>query len=414
MLLQTNPEGITGDQILFSVIVGILTTSIVAFTAYLFARELAWQLMAALREVDEEEAAEELEWELADEAADDNCHDPTVGLTPPGPPTRAGRLTLRFAVVIALTIGLGLGLNRETEETAAVVRVDAVSRFTLVLAREALPGSDKLQVTVNGSVPGPTLRVPFGNRAEVTVINNIFDDASVMHWHGMQQRGTPYMDGVVGVTQCPISNSPGYNTMVYDFLPDRAGTFWYHGHYNGQYPDGLYGPLIIDDGGATFAAATYGNASYAYDNDEWIWMSADWYNVPAHELLPEFMSPESHGVEPMPDAIVVNDQFSGANLSFKTSRKTRQLVRVINAAAWSMFTVTVDGMPLLLVELDGTAVEPVYLPYVELNVAQRASFILDWSLMHADVADSPSVWFRFLAMTNMYPDVRRPPRLQSL
>ena len=229
LLLQTNPEGITRDKILFSVIVGVLTTSIVAFTGYLFIRELTWQLMAALREVDEEEAAEELEWELADEAAEAECHDPTVGLTPPGPPTRGGRLTLRFAVVIALTLGLGLGLNSDVTENTAVVHTDAVSRFTLVLAREALPGNDKLMVTVNGTVPGPTLRVPFGNRVQVTVINNIFDDASVLHWHGMQQRGTPYMDGVVGVTQCPISNAAGYNTMVYDFLPDRAGTFWYHG-----------------------------------------------------------------------------------------------------------------------------------------------------------------------------------------
>ena len=165
----------------------------------------------------------------------------------------------------------------------------------------------------------------------------------------------------------------------------------------------MYGPLIIDDGGATFAAATYGNASYAYDNDEWVWMSADVYNAPAHELLPAFMSPESHGEEPMPDAVVVNNEYSGGNLTFHTSRRTRQLVRVINAAAWSMFTISVDGLPLLLLELDGTAVEPVYLPYVQLNVAQRASFILDWSLMHADVVSSPSVWFRFAVMTSMYP-----------
>jgi TPP-dependent pyruvate/acetoin dehydrogenase alpha subunit len=86
-------------------------------------------------------------------------------------------------------------------------------------------------------------------------------------------------------------------------------------------------------------------------------MSADFYNVPAHELLPLFMSPDNHGEEPMPDAVVVNNEYSGGNLTFHTSRKTRQLVRVINAAAWSMFTITVDGMPLLLVELDGTAVD---------------------------------------------------------
>jgi iron transport multicopper oxidase len=411
LLLQTNPEGITADRLLFSVIVGMLTTSIVAFTGYLFCRELFWQLLAALREVDEEEAAEELEWELADEAAllaaeALDAHDPTVGLTPPGPPTPGGRTTLWFAILIALSLGLGLGLSRDPVVNIATVHVDAVSRFTLVIARQALPGSDKLQVTVNGSVPGPPLHVPVGNRVQVTVINEIFDDATAVHWHGMQQRGTPYMDGVVGVTQCPISNAPGFNTMVYDFLPDRAGTFWYHGHYNGQYPDGLYGALIIDDNGATFAAAAGGNASYGYDNDAWVWFPSDWYDSPAHALLPVFMSPESGGDEPLPDAIIVNNVRSGGELSFKTKRGTRQLVRVINAAAWSMWTVSVDGMPLLLVELDGTAVEPVYVPYVELNVAQRASFILDFSLIHADVADSPSVWFRMQAMTSMYPSYR--------
>jgi hypothetical protein len=236
LLLQTNPEGITSDRLLFSVIVGMLTTSIIAFTGYLFCREMLWQLLAALREVDEEEAAEELEWELADEAAllaaeALDAHDPTVGLTPPAPPTPGGRTTLYFAILIALSLGLGLGLSHDTMVNTASVHVDAVSRFTLVIARQALPGSDKLQVTVNGTVPGPPLRVPVGNRVEVTVINDIFDDATAMHWHGMLQRGTPYMDGVVGVTQCPISNEPGYNTMVYDFLPDRAGTFWYHGTF---------------------------------------------------------------------------------------------------------------------------------------------------------------------------------------
>lgn len=28
---------------------------------------------------------------------------------------------------------------------------------------------------------------------------------------------------------------------------DEPGTFWYHSHEKGQYPDGLRGPLIVQD-----------------------------------------------------------------------------------------------------------------------------------------------------------------------
>jgi hypothetical protein len=70
LLLQMDPEGITQNRLVFSVLVGALTTSIVAFTGYVFIRELFWQVMAALFEIDDEEAAEdELESELADEEA---------------------------------------------------------------------------------------------------------------------------------------------------------------------------------------------------------------------------------------------------------------------------------------------------------------------------------------------------------
>ena len=78
-------------------------------------------------------------------------------------------------------------------------------------------------------------------------------------------------------------------------------------------------------------------------------------------------------------------------------------LRLINAAAFSMYSFSVDGLPLTLVELDGTAVEPMDLPYIVLNVAQRASVILDFSRMHPDVADSPALWLRMDAMPEMYP-----------
>jgi FtsP/CotA-like multicopper oxidase with cupredoxin domain len=216
------------------------------------------------------------------------------------------------------------------------------------------------------------------------------------------------MDGVVGLTQCPIPSpdaaAPDINRMVYSFTPDRPGTFWYHGHYNAQYPDGLYGALIIEDGGASMAGARQGNENAAYDadTDEWVWQAADWYDASSVALLGAYLSPDSDGEEPVPDAIVVNGLRSDGALALRTSRTQRQLVRFINTAAFSMWRVSVDGMPLILVELDGTAVEPMEVPFLEVNVAQRASFVLDWSRMHADVAASPALWFRVQAMPHMY------------
>ena len=66
LLLQTNPDGITSNKMVFSVIVGTLTTSIVAFSFYLFMRELARQVLNALISADITEDAEDELAELED------------------------------------------------------------------------------------------------------------------------------------------------------------------------------------------------------------------------------------------------------------------------------------------------------------------------------------------------------------
>ena len=442
LLLQTNPDGITSDRMLFSVIVGMLTTSIVVFTFYLFARELFWQLMAALHEVDEDEAAEEAAWEAAELAeleakgllmledgdgngSDGFDSDEGAWHGPPlkdsdeeeeyddGPPscTRRCRGCLICVVIIALALGLGIGLGTRAKHGPGAVDIPTVA-FTLVISRgPTLAGNKKQGIVVNGTSPGPTLRVPFGSRMQVTVINELADDTTVVHWHGMDQRGTPFMDGVIGTTQCGIPNVDGQNSFVYSFVPQRPGTFWYHGHYNAQYPDGLYGMFVVDDGGAAIAgamaaarngtAAPNGTSALPYDADTWSWLVTDWYSVPAASLLPKYLA-AGGGDEPLPDLVLVNGLRSGGALTHTTSRSTRQLVRVVNTGAISMWRIAVDGMPLQLVEIDGTAIEPLSVPFVEMNVAQRCAFVLDFSKLHPSIAAAPAIWFRVSAMASMY------------
>lgn len=69
--------------------------------------------------------------------------------------------------------------------------------------------------------------------------NGLGDDSvgTSLHTHGMFFNGSNWADGAVGTTQCPIPN--GY-TM--DYLIDtsrQTGTYWIHGHHEGQNTDGL-------------------------------------------------------------------------------------------------------------------------------------------------------------------------------
>jgi FtsP/CotA-like multicopper oxidase with cupredoxin domain len=51
--------------------------------------------------------------------------------------------------------------------------------------------------------------------------------STAIHWHGTDQVGTPHMDGVPMITQCPISQT---TTFRYDFRADTFGTLYWHSH----------------------------------------------------------------------------------------------------------------------------------------------------------------------------------------
>ena len=57
-----------------------------------------------------------------------------------------------------------------------------------------------------------------------------------------RMRGTPWSDGVPGLTQKPIEPGQSY---VYRFKAYPPGTYWYHSHTRTTLLDGLYGPLHI-------------------------------------------------------------------------------------------------------------------------------------------------------------------------
>ena len=93
----------------------------------------------------------------------------------------------------------------------------------------------------NGSIPGPTLKVPEG--AEIVVdIENQGDMEATVHWHGLRLENR--YDGT-HETQTPIPVGGQYSARVRFLDP---GVYWYHPHIREDYGQemGLYGNLLVE------------------------------------------------------------------------------------------------------------------------------------------------------------------------
>jgi FtsP/CotA-like multicopper oxidase with cupredoxin domain len=174
--------------------------------------------------------------------------------------------------------------------------------FNITRDTAAPDGVSKSMVLVNGQSPGPLIEANTGDRIRVVVNNQMSHEGTSIHWHGIDQRNSAWMDGVQGVSQCAI---PPGESFTYEFdLPDQRGTFWYHAHVRVQYTDGLYGPLIIHDPEEKVPKV----------DDDKILMIGELYHQTGDKLLNDFMShsppwsPQMPGMEPPPDNIVMNGQ----------------------------------------------------------------------------------------------------------
>ena len=98
--------------------------------------------------------------------------------------------------------------------------------------------------TFNGSVPGPEFRLTVGQRVIVHFENQLSDEATGIHWHGIELQNQ--MDGTP-LTQDQVAPGDSY---TYDFVVTRPGVFWYHPHHqfsSNQVFKGMYGSIIVED-----------------------------------------------------------------------------------------------------------------------------------------------------------------------
>jgi FtsP/CotA-like multicopper oxidase with cupredoxin domain len=98
-------------------------------------------------------------------------------------------------------------------------------------------------LTYNGSVPGPTLKVPQEATITIRVTNHGDLDATV-HWHGLRLENR--YDGT-HETQAPI---PVGETFTYQVTVPDPGAYWYHPHIREDYGQemGLYGNILSTPG----------------------------------------------------------------------------------------------------------------------------------------------------------------------
>jgi FtsP/CotA-like multicopper oxidase with cupredoxin domain len=116
-------------------------------------------------------------------------------------------------------------------------------RFELRIAPVAkrLGGQMVRMLAYNGSIPGPTLKVPEGAEIEVR-IENQGDLADTIHWHGLRLDNR--FDGT-HETQRPLEPGEAFTARVK--FPD-PGAYWYHPHVREDYGQemGLYGNLVVE------------------------------------------------------------------------------------------------------------------------------------------------------------------------
>ena len=75
-------------------------------------------------------------------------------------------------------------------------------------------GFSRPVIGINGQFPPPEVHIQKGDRVVAHVYNNLGNQSTGIHWHGIRQFGNAVYDGPTGFTQCPI---PPNGTLTYDF-----------------------------------------------------------------------------------------------------------------------------------------------------------------------------------------------------
>jgi len=262
-------------------------------------------------------------------------------------------------------------------------------------------------LTVNGQFPGPLIECNEGDTLVIDVDNQSVN-ATSLHFHGIFQNGTNFMDGTSGITQCPIAPKRKFR---YEFtVTGQSGTYYYHGHQAVQASDGLYGPVVVH---SKFEKKLQ---QIPYESDR-IVMLQDYYHDLSSGLLVSKLEPGSEQ-SPIPNGALLNglnrrdcsnvpgrlcDNSTAILPSFDLTANANHRLRFINVGAFAWFQVVVDEHQFALTEVDGTNIVPFYETSLMISPAQRYSMILN-----ANQNADDSFWLRARMVSHCWKEPNEP------
>ncbi len=269
-----------------------------------------------------------------------------------------------------------------------------VHEYTLTIKEEMVnkAGKEVRGMTVNGTIPGPTLEFTEGEYAVIYVKNEMSVETSV-HWHGIILPN--FYDGVPYLTTPPIAAG---TTFKYEFAIKQNGTYWYHSHTMLQEQSGVFGSIVIKPIEKTLD----------YDKDL-VLMLSDWTNekpvnvlrnlkrgnewyqmkkgtsTPLNRVIErgafgaqlDFWRQRMEGAD-IADiyypAFLVNGKEVAEYPEFQPGEKIR--LRIINGSASSQFWMTFGGDTPTLIAADGKDDVPIKRNKTFIAIAETYDFII--------------------------------------
>ncbi|MDH0030886.1 MULTISPECIES: copper resistance system multicopper oxidase [unclassified Acinetobacter] len=275
-------------------------------------------------------------------------------------------------------------------------------------------GKPVKRMTVNGKFIAPLLEFEEGDEAVIHVHNQLKDQDTSLHWHGLLLPGL--MDGVPGFNGFQGIKPQG--DFTYRFKVRQNGTYWYHAHSKGQEQDGLYGPLVIyPKGKQPVAAHEKAERDYVvmlsdfHESDSVQIManlkkSAEYYQNQRETVGDVWKQVKQQGLKAswqdrtmwnqmrmlktdLSDVtgytFLVNGQTPQQNWTgaFKTGEKVR--LRFINASAMSFFDVRIPDLKMTVVSADGQPVQPVPVDEFRIGAAETYDVMVEPTQAHYQI-----------------------------
>jgi FtsP/CotA-like multicopper oxidase with cupredoxin domain len=277
------------------------------------------------------------------------------------------------------------------------------TEFHLTIAETLVnyTGALRRATTINGSLPGPTLRWREGETVTIRVTNRLAEDTSI-HWHGIL---LPYeMDGVPGIS---FQGIPPGATFAYRFKVAQSGTYWYHSHSGMQELTGMLGAIVVDPAGKDAIRADREHIVHLSDwSDEdphrilgKLKFQGDYYNfnqptvgdflrdvskqgiskaLAQREMWNQMrMSPtDLADVSAATYTYLMNGVTPAGNWTglFRPGERVR--LRLINGGGMTFFDVRIPGLKMTVVQADGINVEPVTVDEIRVGVAETYDVIV--------------------------------------